>query len=210
MQYVLVQNKQTILLGPINWRHRFIQTELNDLEVDFTLSPTEPNAYVKINDELEIYPVTGLEIPSHNSTHEQLDGPYWTFVDGVAANGTYNIAGKPVDAIKNELKALTAAERYKKEIAGIKLTVQGVEVALATDRDTRNLYVQKLITMTDTDTVQWKFNENWLTLTKEDMTNICNAVNAHVQTQYDWEANIVNQINSAADSAALQTITIVE
>lgn len=208
MQYVLVQDKQTILLGPIFWRHRFIQSELDDLEVEYQVSPVEPNEYIKINDSLEIYPVTGLEIPSYDTVFEQLAGPFWTFADGVA-NGTYTIAPKELDAIKNQLKALTASERYKKETKGIKLTIQNTEVSVGTDRDSRNIYTQKVVSMSDADTAQWKFPETWLVLTKTELSGLLASVNNYVQLQYDWEESIVIQIDAATTVEQLKQIVIV-
>jgi hypothetical protein len=207
MNYVLVQNKQTILLGPIFWRHRFIQSELDDLEIEYVVSPVEPNEYVKINDELEIYPVTGLEVPEHHSDYQQLAGPFWTFTD--VAHGIYNVVDRPFDAIKNTLKAQVSAERYRKEIAGIKLTIQDTEVSVATDRDSRNIYTQKLVTMGD-DVVQWKFSEAWLSLNKQELTQMLVDVNSHVQQQFDWESNIINQIDLAETVEQLKEIVIVE
>jgi hypothetical protein len=209
MNYVLVQNKQTILLGPIFWRHRFIQSELDELEVDYTVSPTDPNGYVKINDELEIYPVTGLDIPAHDPIYEQLSGPFWTFENNVA-NGTYGVTSIELTAVKNTLKAQAAAERYKKEIAGTKVTIQGTEVSVATDRDARNVYAHKLLTLGDNDIAQWKFPESWLTLSKQELAGVLNSINAHVQQQYDWENTVITQIENSETVEQLKQVTIVQ
>lgn len=208
MQYLLVENKEIIHLGPIFWRHRFIQSELEDHDVNYIVSPTEPNAYVKINDEFEIYPVE-LETPEYDSIYQQLAGPNWTF-DNNIASGTYTVVDRELDIVKNDLKTLTASERYKKEVAGIKVTVQNIEVSVATDRESRSVYTQKLVSMSDTDTAQWKFPEAWLTLTKQELNTVLNSINTHVQTQYDWEVDVVRQIDSAVDADALKNIIIVE
>lgn len=209
MQYVLVENKSTVILGPIFWKQRFIQSELDDMEVTFTVSPTEPNEYVKINDTLEIFPVVDVVTPSYDSQYEQPSGPFWTFENNQAV-ATYGVAPKNIDAIKNELKAKAARLRYGKESSGIKLTIQNTEVSTATDRDSRNIYTQKLVVMGDTDTVLWKFKEAWLTLTKAELTELVSSVNNHVQAQYDWEANIVGQVDAATTVEELKAIVFVE
>jgi hypothetical protein len=62
MNYLLVQNKQMVILGPITWRQRFIQTEINDLiddgelTIDYTVPATE-QGYINIGDGFEIFPV---------------------------------------------------------------------------------------------------------------------------------------------------------
>lgn len=208
MQYLLVENKQIIHLGPIFWRHRFIQSELEDLNVDYIVSPAEPNAYVKINDSFEIYPAT-VETPPHDGMYQQLAGPNWVFESDVAT-GTYTIVDRDLNSVKADLKTLAASERYKKEVAGIKLTIQGTEVSVATNRDSKNNYAQQVLAMSDADTVQWKFAEAWLTLSKAEMASLLADVNTHVQTQFDWERNIADQIDSATDADTLKNITIVE
>lgn len=208
MQYILVENKQIVHLGPIFWRHRFIQSELEDLDVDYIVSPTDPEGYVKINDSFEIYPVE-LETPSYDSTYQQLAGPFWTFENNIAS-GTYTVVDRELDVIKNDLKALTASERYKKEIAGVKVTVQNTEVTVDTARGSRDIFVQKFGLMVEGDTVNWKFPEAWLLLTKNDLGTIVAAGASHVQASFDWEARIVVEIDTAETIDALKNIVIVE
>jgi hypothetical protein len=51
-----------VILGPITWRQRFIQTEINDLiddgelTIDYTVPATE-QGYINIGDGFEIFPV---------------------------------------------------------------------------------------------------------------------------------------------------------
>lgn len=208
MQYLLVENKQIVHLGPIFWRHRFIQSEVDDLEIDYIVSPTEPESYVKINDSVEIYPVV-LDQPSFDPLYEQLEGPFWNF-ENQTATGTYNVIARDINHTKDDLKALASSERYKKEISGVKHNIQNTEVTIATDRDSRNIFTQKLIVMNDTDTIQWKLPENWTALSKTDLIDILNAINNHVQAQFDWEKDIVFQINSASTFEELKSIVIVE
>ena len=209
MQYLLVENKQTILLGPIFWRHRFIQSELDDLDIDYTVPPVEPNSYLKFTDELEIYPIADLAIPQHDAIFEQLAGPFWNF-DNNVATGHYTVLPRDLEAIKNDLRALAAAERYRKEVAGVQVTVQNTAVTVDTSRDGRNIFVQKYTLMSDTDTVQWKFPETWLTLSRSELGAVVAAGAAHVQSQFDWESAIVDQIAAASTVDELKTIVIVE
>lgn len=209
MQYLIVENKEIIHLGPIFWRHRFIQSELDDLEVEFAVPPVEPSGYLKITDQIEIFPITNLETPSYDPTYEQLNGPFWTFADD-SAIGAYTVSAKPLDTIKNDLMSLAAAERYKKEVAGTKATVQGKEVFVDTSRDGRNVFIQKYMMMNDTDTVQWKFPDCWLTLTKLDLAAVISAGANHIEQQFVWEQSIVSQIEAAETVEQLKAIIIIE
>lgn len=207
MNYLLVENKQTILLGPTHWRHRFIQSELDDLEIDFKVSPTDPNEYVKISETLEIFPIVELTTPSYDTTYEALAGPFWSFENN-EASGYYDVVSIPLEHSKAILKSLAASERYKKECAGTKITIQEVEVSVSTDRDSKKNFESALVA--GSESVQWKFPETWLTLSLEDLKNIVSTVNAYVQEQFNWEKGIVDQIDSAQNVEELKAIVIIE
>ena len=204
-QYLLVENRQIVHLGPVFWRPRFIQSVLNDLDTEYTLAPTEPNQYIKISDNIEIFPITSIEQPQYDPAFEQLAGPFWTY-GAESVSGTYSVAPRELTAVKNSLKSLAADERYKKEIAGITLTVHSMEINVPTDRETRSNYVQKLIAMTDS--VQWKFSEGWVTFSKDEFTAMIQSVDSYVQAQFDWESSIVALIDSATTAEELRAITI--
>lgn len=210
MQYLIVENKQSVLLGPMDWRPRFFQSELDDLEIDFQISPSEPMQYMKITDEVEIYPVAAINGPADfDPIYQHLAGPFWIFENNVAV-GTYTSADNSIEIIQANLKNIVAAERYKKEVAGTTIIVQGNQVFVATDRDSRNVFVQKLITMADSDTVQWKFADTWLELTKADLTSVVSSINSYVQAQYDWEKGIIDSINAAFTITELKSISYSE
>lgn len=204
MEYILVENRKTVLLGPMPWRHRFIQSELDDLEINYTVSPTEPNGYLKINNTIEIFPAT-VTAPEHDPLYHALAGPFWTFTNNVAT-GTYNKIDKKLDHIKADLKSLTATERYKKENTPFKMIVQNIEVTIDASRDNRNIFVQKYSFMNDNETVNWKFPETWLTLTKSELGSIVFAGANHIQTQFDWEVSVSQQIDNATTIDQLKSI----
>lgn len=207
MQYLLTENKQ-IVLGPVFWRHRFIQSELDDLEVEYAVPPIEPNSYLKISDAIEIFPIESITQPAYDPMYEQLVGPSWAFTD--VAIGTYTVTSRDLSVVKSDLKGLTASERYKKEVAGVKVTIQEQEVIVDTSRDGRNIFVQKYSMMTDADVVQWKFPSTWLTLTKADLGLVVTEGAAHVESQFIWEQEIVNQIEAAMTVDELKAIVITE
>ena len=205
MKYLLVENKQIVHLGPMFWNHRMFQSELEDLDVSFKLSPSEPGALLRINDDLEIYPLEDISYPEYDSMFEQLVGPFWNFGQ-YYANGTFDKTDIDTNAVKSKLKELAAAERWKKESTPFKMTIQDVEVSVDASRDNRNIFVQKYQFMADGETVDWKFPEAWLTLTKAELGSVVLAGAAHIQAQFDWEKNLVDQIDAAVDNAELKVI----
>lgn len=200
MNYVLVENKTTVLLGPTSWKPRFIQSELNDLEVNYTISPAEPNGYLKINDQLEIYPVQ-LADPIFDPVFDEPAGPFWSF-DNEIAIGNYNIVGRNIDSIKNSLKVVAAAERYRRECAGTQITINNITVSLSTDRDGRKTF-QGLTTET---TIAFKFSEGFIDITQADINNINATISNYVQQQFDWEKTIVDQIDNSTTREELQIV----
>ena len=92
---------------------------------------------------------------------------------------------------------MVAVKRYVKEVAGTKATVQNTEVTVDTSREGRNVFVQKYSLMKTGDTVNWKFPEGWLTLTKIELGTIVTAGQTHIQSFFDWEKDYSDQIDAA-------------
>lgn len=209
MQYLLVQNRSSVLLGPVFWQPRFITSILSDAGIDWAPPPVGPESVVQIADNTEIYPVTSITQPQYNPVFEQLAGPYWNYSD-TGAVGHYTIVPRELSAIRSTLLDQTAAERWRREIGGIQYTIGDQTVTVATDRESRNVYTQKILSLDDTTAVQWKFPQGWVTVTKTDLIALLGAIDTHVQAQYDWEAGIVEQISAAQTVTELQEIVIIE
>lgn len=209
MFVIVYQN--SVILGPMRWnRFRFENQILEETEVQITLADRNDNKDpVLINNDLKILPVVGTQNPSFNSKIQFLNGPYWVFTD-TEATMSFVAEDKNVEAVKNELKTLVASERYLKEIAGTKVTVQNVEVTVETDRETRNVFVQKFTLMGENDTVNWKFPEGWLNLTKSDLGTVVAAGVAYIQSQFDWELTKVSEIDNCTTLSELDAIVILE
>jgi hypothetical protein len=199
-----------VLLGPINWNPRYIASVLqSDLDLDQAptiLASDEqrvpydilPNVRVrKVN---EVY----AELNAKTQRHE---GPFWTY-DNDEATATWTAVDKPIDLVKGELKTLVAAERYIRENAGITLTVQNVPVWCDTSRGNRDIFFQKYAVMGENDTVNWKFPNTWLTLTKAELGIIVASGTAYIQGCFDWEETKSVEIDACTTLAQLDAIVI--
>ena len=213
-QYILVQNKTTVLLGPMFWRQRFLQSEITDLvdagelSSSFPIPPAE-QGYISIGEGFEIFPVD-LEIPTYDKNFEFLSGPFYTYANNVAT-GTYTVNQLDLASIQNNLKAVAASMRYSKEIAGTTYIVSsGQTINISTDRQTRIETITNintiLLTLSANSTVSYKTSAGFLQLTSADLTGILNTTTNYVQTQFDWEKSIDSQITAATDIQTLQTI----
>ena len=211
MNYLLVQNKQIVHLGPINWRQRFIQTEINDLvdagelTIEYSVPATE-QGYIDIGEGFEIFPVE-LTTPSVDYTYQHLAGPVYTY-DTNTATGTYTPYDLDIDSVKSNLKAIAAAERYRKQTLGTTATMAGSNFSVATDVNTINQFIT-LALSTGVNTINYKSPNGFISVTGSDIQNIADQINTYVQTQFDWELNIINQIDSATDINTLKNIVIV-
>jgi hypothetical protein len=201
-----------VLLGPINWNPRFISSVLQtDLDLDnppTVLASDEQKIPYDILPNVRVRPVTQVyeEINSKTQRHE---GPFWTYTDD-AATATWTAVDKPLDQVKGELKAISAAERWNKENAGVTVTVQDVEVWCDTSRGNRDVFLQRYMTMGDADTVNWKFPSTWLTLTKSELGYIVSEGTAYIQSCFDWEVAKNAEIDACTTLAELDAIVIVE
>lgn len=225
--YVLVENRQIIHLGPIPWRHRFIQSELDDLEVNFTVSPAEIG-YVRINDSIEIFPVGEAIGDGGDHRWEDPVGPTWEFVERQVelprpeflpegaptpttwireAIPTYSKQDKPLDQIRQMIKDDVAAKRYVKEAAGTQVEIRpGVMVTADTSRDGRNIFVQVYGTMADDATVDWKFPEGWFNITKAELGAVIAGGYTYIQTQFEWEKTYSDRVDGAMTVSELKVI----
>ena len=212
MNYLLVQNKQMVTLGPVTWRQRFIQTEINDLVESEELStpyviPATEQGYIDIGDGFEIFPVD-LTTPVFDSIYQSLAGPFWTYENNVAT-GTYTVNDLDINVVKANLKQVVASERYRKQNLGTTVTVANTSFSVGTDTTTINTLIS-LASATGSDTINYKSPNGFISVTGADIETIVSQIHAYVQTQFNWEKTTNETIDAAADVATLQAIEIVE
>jgi hypothetical protein len=215
MDYLLVKNQTIVLVGPMNWRPRYFQLEINDLVENgdlpsqYTVSPAE-QGYINVGNGIEFYPVN-LDTPAYDPNFQYLAGPFWTFdnTTNFVATGTYNVLTLDIPSIRDNLKQKAAIIRYEREQLGTtaNVTSDNVSISVFTDRTNRTQYIT-LLNSIGSNTINFKSNAGFLQLSNTDIQNIVNAVNNYVQSQFDWELSIENQINAANTVEELQAIII--
>jgi hypothetical protein len=207
MIYILVNNDH-VINGPRAWNYRsFESTLVEDLEIEFKLPMTYTSTEPIVIDENTKIVSCRLEYAAHNPKIEYLHGPFWNFDEEVAI-GTFQVMPTPVDVIKGALKQQVAGNRWIKEVSGTTAEIQGKTVTIDTSRDGRNIFVQKYLLMSDSDTVEWKFPEGWLVLSRAELGSVVNAGVAHVQNQFSWEAAKITEIDSCTTSTELDLVDL--
>ncbi|CAB4124387.1 hypothetical protein UFOVP49_225 [uncultured Caudovirales phage] len=207
MQYVLIQN-DIVINGPRGWNYRSFESSLlDDLEITYKLPTSKTDdVAIDIAAGIRILPVSMVETP-YNPKVEFLHGPFWDFSNNVAV-GSWEIHPNDIGGVKANLIQQAAAVRYNKEIAGVKVTIQNQEVTVDTSRDGRNIFVLKYMIMQDADTVNWKFPEGWLTLTKAELGAAVIGGAGYIQTQFLWEETKVSEIIACTTLQELDAVVI--
>jgi hypothetical protein len=201
--------KNRVIVGPMSWNRGIFQGSLEKEKIQVTLPRVAPQElpYV-INEDAKIMEVEENR-PEMNPMVEYYYGPLWD-VSGTRAVANYQVNDTPIESAKLNFKEQAAAERWKKENAGTKINIQNTEVTIETDRETRNIFIQKYSIMSDNESVNWKFPEGWLTLTKTELGQVIGTGAAYIQGCFDWEKNISDEIDAATTKEELLAIEIVE
>lgn len=209
-QYLLVLNKEQVILGPFDWKQRYIQSEFDDLydngDISFQYQVALiDTGYINVGEGYEIFPIVSPTQPDIDPNFEDPIGPFYTY-DNNEATATFSKQDRPIPAIQSTVLSVAASLRYTKEIAGTTANVQNTMVTVDTSRDGRAIFVQAYSTMGDSDVIGWKFPECWLNLTKSDLGVCVGAGVVYVQSQFAWEQNIDNQVNNASTVDDLKNI----
>ncbi len=207
MYAVIYDNK--VLVGPMNWNRGMFQGALERKGIQYPLPRTAPdNLPLTINEHAKIMRVDEIR-PTMNPLVEFYYGPLWDITEE-AAIANYEVHDSPIESMRYNLKQVAAQARYNKEVLGTTVTIQEQTVTIDTNRGAKDVFVQKYLLMAESDTVNWKFPETWLTLTKSDLGLCVAAVNQYIQQCFDWELNISVQIDQAQNKQELLATTIVE
>lgn len=207
MMYAVV-HKNRVILGPLAWAQKYYTDVLkirHRVQANIPGQPPEELPY-RVDADTTIHQVVENR-PDVDVMVQYHYGPLWDLTnDVIVAN--YEIHDLQIELARNNFKALAAHERYKKEVSGVKVTVQGIEVTCDTSRDGRNIFLQKYSLMGENDTSNWKFPQGWFTLTKSDLGQIVLAGATHIQAAFDWEKDVNDQIDAAQTAEELKAIEI--
>jgi hypothetical protein len=205
-----IKHKNNVVLGPLEWNKKYFEKVLKiRYSIDTELPVRSPLTLPLIVDESTSIHEAIVNQPDIDTMTQAYHGPFWDLTNVVIV-ANYEVHNLEIDSARNNFRALAAVERYKKEISNVKVEVQGVNITADTSRDGRNIFFQKFVLMGEDSTVNWKFPEAWLTLTKQELGLIVQVGAAHIQASFDWEKNINDQIDAAETAEQLYAIDIVE
>lgn len=201
--FCLLENNY-VIDGPYAWNQRKFQMILQDDHDIAVALPYYNSSVIVINDDLKIVPAYE-SIPSYNPKIEQLSGKELTVNDDyVTVN--YTVLNKDLETVKTELKSIVAQTRYNYEIGGTYLTIDDAYIKLYTDRESRNIFAQAL--QLGAFEKNWKFDDVWVILDQDKLTQVVTAISNHIQSAYDWEKSMVDAINNSEDLLTLDAIDV--
>lgn len=204
MYAIVYKNRVTV--GPMDWKQKYFTDVLkirHKIEANIPGIAPETLPYI-IDSDTKIFPVIEQK-PEIDFMTEHHYGPLWDFYsDKIIAN--YEVKDIEISVARNNFRIIAANERYKKETAGLKVMIQNTEVSIDTSREGRTIFIQKLLTMQDTDIINWKFPECWLEISKIELQSIVKASSDYIQSAFDWEKDVNVLIDNAQTKDQLKQI----
>lgn len=196
----VVKYKQLVVLGIIPWNNQYITDVLRSryrVVVDIPFDEPEESEFpFLVNEHITIYRAEEDRPTQINPMVEYYYGPTWDLVDNKMI-ARYQVLPLEVENAKQNYRDLAAQMRYNREISGTSIEINGAVYRIKTARGERSKYIEKFVTLSGDSTISWKFNEGWVTLTKQQLLSVVNAIDSHIQSAFDFERELVEAIDSS-------------
>jgi hypothetical protein len=198
MEIALIHNN-SLELGPMGFNVKYINSELEDLEVEETITPSSyTNIPIHFSDGLTHLLPLEKEVPSHDPKYHNVGNFSWEIIKEndipVKVILTYPITGKTLEEVKELRKQEISPYRREKENTILTLTVNETAVEVSTSRDERLLLASKLAASPGPH--NFKFQNTWLEITTAELQYILNQIDIKVQEAFDWELVKLQEIDA--------------
>jgi hypothetical protein len=198
MEIALINNN-SLILGPMGFNVRMINSELEELEVEERITPQSyTDLPIHFTDNLTHLLLLEKDVPSHDSKYHNVGNFSWEIIqeDDVPIKVllTYPIVDKTLEEVKELRKQEVAPYRREKENTTITLTINNTEVEVSTSREERLLLASKLAAAPGPH--NFKFQNTWLEVTTEELQTIVSAIDVKVQEAFDWELAKLQEIDA--------------
>lgn len=210
--YALIHDSQ-LILGPIGYNCRLINSDLEELEIENRISPTDYyNIPLQIDDKTHLVEVIQI-IPDYDLRFESVGNFEWEIIKEndipVRVEMRYSIQKKSLELIKEEYKKQLAPIRKTKENTYINIDIKGTTVSVLTSREERLSFVSKLLSSTDIHNFKFP-NEIWLEITSEDIQYIISQIDLTVQEAFDWEHQKLQEIDACTTGEEVYNVILIE
>lgn len=207
MYYSLVRNNK-IEVGPRIWSWSVFFDYLSDESLPTTDLPKSAPDQPIVTDEWKILPTSAPTMPDWiDEPYEQLAGPFWTVHDD-HVTGYYSTAPVDIEAVKGVLREKVSNNRYKVETSEFDYTIGSDTVTVDASRENRNNYFIKSLELNDGESILWKFRQGWFNTSKTDFYNINQILKIQIQSSFDWENQVHQQIGNSQTIEELKSIEL--
>jgi hypothetical protein len=198
MEIALIHNN-SLELGPMGFNVKYINADLEDLEVEERISPQSyTDLPIHFSDRLtHLLPLERV-VPEHDPKYQNVGNFTWEIIEEdnipVKVRITYEIGDKTLEEIKALRKQEVAPYRKEKENTTITLDINGTSVDVSTSREERVLLASKLSAAPTS--CNYKFLSGWLEVTAENLQYIVSEIDKVVQAAFDWELAKLQEIDA--------------
>jgi hypothetical protein len=198
MEIALIHNN-SLELGPMGFNVRYINSELEELEVEETITPSSyTDLPIHFSDGLTHLLPLERQVPSHDPKYHNVGNFSWEIIEEndvpTKVLLTYPITDKTLEEVKELRKQEVSPYRREKENTTITLTINDTAVEVSTSREERILLASKLSAAPGPH--NFKFQNTWLEITTEELQYILNQVDVKVQEAFDWELAKLQEIDA--------------
>lgn len=208
MLYVITNlDDNSIVIGPVEWNSMLFSSIIADhLEIDdITVIDSYKEELPKIIANFEIR-FCAIKEETYDPLTQILSGPFWSVDDKTNMKiCEYKAKYKPILDMRSDAKKLISEERWKKENLDIEVTLYGQNIKVSSNRELRKSLFQKSI-IADEKPFIWKFKNKSLSINKDDLHFLIKKIDEHVQSIFDWEAAILDQIKSTETVLEIEQI----
>jgi hypothetical protein len=198
MEIALIHNN-SLILGPMGFNVRMINSELEELEVEETIT-TQSYTELPIHFSDNLTHLLPLErnTPPYDPKYYDVGNFTWEIIEENQVPTkvllTYPTIEKTLEEVKSIRKQEVSPYRREKENTTLTLTVNQTEVEVSTSREERLLLASKLAASPGPH--NFKFKNTWLEITTAELQTIVSEIDVKVQEAFDWELSKLQEIDA--------------
>ena len=212
MEIALIHNN-SLELGPMGFNVKYINADLEDLEVEERISPQSyTDLPIHFSDGLtHLLPIEKV-VPENNPKYHNIGNFTWEIIKEnevpVKVLLTYPIIDKTLEEVKELRKQEVSPYRREKESTTISVNLNGTSVEVSTSREERLLLASKLSAAPGPH--NFKFSNTWLEITTEQLQTIVSEIDVKVQEAFDWELSKLQEIDACETIESVYDVVIRE
>ena len=192
---------------------RYINSELEDLEVEERISPQSyTDLPIHFSDNETHLVLIEKVVPENDTKYHNIGNFTWEITKEndvpVKVLLTYPIIDKTLEEVKELRKQEVSPYRREKENTTISVNLNGTSVEVSTSREERLLLASKLSAAPGPH--NFKFKNTWLEITTEQLQTIVSEIDVKVQEAFDWELSKLQEIDACETIDSVYGVVIRE